>query len=97
MAPEKVEELNKSRDRVIFYTTALIKYATWLESFCIKDNGLPDQSCMMLSAGLSERTGLKELDFSNNRQVVCGVAECRRVTAATELFPKLNLKPEEQQ
>eukprot|EP00291_Cryptomonas_curvata_P015129 CAMPEP_0172152216 /NCGR_PEP_ID=MMETSP1050-20130122/709_1 /TAXON_ID=233186 /ORGANISM="Cryptomonas curvata, Strain CCAP979/52" /LENGTH=387 /DNA_ID=CAMNT_0012820503 /DNA_START=67 /DNA_END=1227 /DNA_ORIENTATION=+ len=71
--PDKRDELEKARERVVFYTTALIKYATRLEVLSVKDNGLSDQSCMMLTAGLSERTGLRELDLSNNRFQVMGI------------------------
>jgi hypothetical protein len=65
--PEKRDELEKARERVVFYTAALIKHATHLRVLSVKDNGLSDQSCMLLTAGLSERTGLRELDLSNNR------------------------------
>ena len=64
------DELERARERVVFLVTAFVKYATRLENLSIKDNCLPDQSCMMLAAGLSERTGLKSLDLSNNRPVV---------------------------
>lgn len=69
--PEKQEELDRARERVVFYITAMVKYATRLENLSIKDNGLSDQLCMMLAAGLSEHTGLRSLDLSNNRPVVC--------------------------
>jgi hypothetical protein len=69
--PEKRDELERARERAVFYTTALIKYASRLEVLSVKDNGLTDQSCMMLTAGLSERTGLRELDLSNNRCDTC--------------------------
>ena len=69
MEAEKRDEIEKSRERVVFYITALVKYATRLENLSVKDNGLLDQSCMMLAAGLSERTGLRSLDLSNNRPV----------------------------
>jgi hypothetical protein len=71
--PEKQEELDRARERVVFYITAIVKYATRLESLSIRDNGLSDQLCMMLAAGLSEHTGLKSLDLSNNRRETCSL------------------------
>ncbi len=81
---EKRDELEKARERFVYYTTTLIKYATRLEVLSVKDNGLSDQSCMMLTAGLSERTGLRELDLSNNR---CAPHQSAEHAAAAIITP----------
>ena len=61
------DETEKARNRIGFYITGLVKHATNLERLILKQNDFSDKMGTMIAAGMSERSGLKEVDLSFNR------------------------------
>ena len=64
---ENIDGTEKAQNRIGFYITGLVKHATNLERLILKQNNFSDQMGTMIAAGLSERSGLKEIDLSFNR------------------------------